>query len=285
MPKTIALLHPGAMGSSVGHAAVRGGHRVLWDPNGRSVASSKRASGAGFEPCGSFGELIETSDVVLSICPPKFATDVASRVADVGFSGRYVDANAISPQRAEQISSIVETRGAHYVDGGIIGPPATSAGTTRLYLSGSGAQEIATLFADSYLEAIDIGSATSAASALKMCYAAWTKGSSALLLAVAALAKKTDVEANLQQEWQRSLPDLGARLSKNVQMDAPKAWRFEGEMREIAATFAANDLPNGFHTAAADVFGRLVEHQFDCGESQLDEVLKSLTLPNTDDDP
>ena len=95
---TIGLLHPGQMGAAVGGCLVSVGHEVLWDPAGRSRASTGRALAAGLTGV-SFGQLIARSEVIMSICPPHAALDVARGVAAAGYAGRYVDANAISAAR------------------------------------------------------------------------------------------------------------------------------------------------------------------------------------------
>jgi hypothetical protein len=143
------------------------------------------------------------------------------------------------------------------VDGGIVGPPAVRPGTTRLYLSGGAAPETAALFGDSALEAIDLEADVGAASALKMCYAGFTKGSAALLLSLRAAARAYSVETGLLQEWRRSQPGLEQRSLRSAATVAPKAWRFAGEMEEIASTLEAAGLPAGFHRAAAEAYSRL----------------------------
>ncbi len=62
---------------------------------------------------------------------------------EAGFRGLYLDANAISPQRAIKIGKMLEANGIHFVDGGIIGGPAWTPKETWLYLSGEDAKEIA----------------------------------------------------------------------------------------------------------------------------------------------
>src|SRR5260370_28347 len=99
-----------------------------------------------------------------------------------------------------------------------------------------------------------------AASALKMAYASWTKTSAALLIAVCSLAQSEGIEAALLGEWQRSLPDLPARSEKAVSGNARKAWRYVGEMEEIAATFADAGLPAGFSLAAREIYQRLEQY-------------------------
>ena len=208
---TVGLLHPGEMGAAVGGCLVSVGHEVLWDPAGRSRASTGRALAAELTGV-TFDRLIERSSVILSICPPHAALDVAAQVAATGYAGIYVDANAISVATAEQVSGIVTAAGATYVDGGIIGMPPEIAGHTRLYLSGPRANEVRVLFGRSALDARIADGPLYAASAVKMAYAAWTKGSSALLLAARALARAGGVERTLLAEWALSQPALAAAL-------------------------------------------------------------------------
>lgn len=281
MPKRIALLHPGDMGVTVGACAMAAGHRIGWSADGRSAGTRARAERAGFETFPTLRDLVDSSDMVVSVCPPAAATVLAREVAACGFSDYYVDANAISPHTARAVAEIVGAAGAGYVDGGIIGPPARAPNSTRLYLSGVGAAETAACFAGSNLEAIDIGTGVTSASALKMCYAAWTKGSAALLLAVAALARAENVAEPLRAEWHRSLPGLETQLSATAAGNAPKAWRFADEMIEIAETFAANGLSGDFHRAAAETYALLSEYKGTTGAPQLDDVLHTLLQGKT----
>ena len=249
MPR-VAVLHPGEMGSAVGAALVTTGAEVVWRSAGRGAATRRRADDAGLHEA----DDLERCDVVLSVCPPGAAADVARSVA--GFRGVYVDANAVSPATAEAVAAIVEAGGAAYVDGGIIGPPPREPGTTRLYLSGDRAGEVARLFVDSRLEPVVVEAGRFAASATKMTYAAWTKVSAALLLSVHEAAERLDVDDVLRAEWADSLPELAERLESARRSATAKGWRWEAEMREIAATLAAAGLPAGFGDSAADVFGR-----------------------------
>jgi 3-hydroxyisobutyrate dehydrogenase-like beta-hydroxyacid dehydrogenase len=180
------------------------------------------------------------------------ALDVAGGVG--GFGGLYVDANAVSPATAAQVAETV----ARCVDGGVVGPPPRSAGTTRLFLSGADAGVVAELFAGTAVEArvLDSGGPY-AASALKMAYAAWTKGSAALLLAARSAAASLGVEDELVAEWARSQPGLPDRWEAAQRAAETKGWRWTAEMDEIARTFAAAGLPEGFHRAAAEMYARV----------------------------
>lgn len=255
--KIIGLLHPGDMGAAVGAAAATSGARVIWASQQRSPATYERARQAGLHDVVNLADVVRKSDVILSVCPPHAALEVAGAVAAHGFRGIYVDANAISPATAARVGEIVAKAGASFVDGGIIGRAARKSGTTRLYLSGARAAEVSELFAGSLLEAVALNAPAGAASALKMAYAAWTKGSNALLLAIRGLAAAQDVEPALLEEWRRSQPELIQRSDRAAERAAPQAWRYVGEMQEIAATFDAAGLPPGFHLAAADIYERL----------------------------
>jgi 3-hydroxyisobutyrate dehydrogenase-like beta-hydroxyacid dehydrogenase len=258
---TIALLHPGDMGSVVGACAVAAGSRVLWASGGRSADSRDRAAAAGLEDAGRLAAVVAGSDVVVSVCPPHAALDLARAVAALRFPGLFVDANAVSPSTAREIGAAVEAGGATFVDGGLIGPPPRNAGTTRLYLSGREAKRAAALFEGSRLEAIAVSDSPGAASALKMAYAAYTKGVSALLMGVRALAVTEGVDEALLAEWHRSQPDLPKRSEAAARDNARKAWRFVGEMEEITATFEAAGLPGDFHEAAAEIYRRLTVYK------------------------
>jgi 3-hydroxyisobutyrate dehydrogenase-like beta-hydroxyacid dehydrogenase len=277
MTLTIGVLHPGEMGSAVAAAAVTGGARVLWASEDRGAPTRRRADGAGLEDAGSLGALVRRSEVVLSVCPPHAAAEVAGAVAAHRFAGTFVDANAVSPATARDIGAIVARAGATFVDGGIVGPPPHRPGTTRLYLSGPEAARIVAVFAGSPLEVITLDGPAGAASALKMAYAAWTKGSAALLMAVRALAAAERVDEPLLREWARSQPDLAARSEAAAKGSAPKAWRWIGEMEEIAATFAAAGLPDGFHRGAADVYQRLAGYKDAATPPTIAEVAAVLT--------
>jgi 3-hydroxyisobutyrate dehydrogenase-like beta-hydroxyacid dehydrogenase len=248
----VGVMHPGAMGSAVGAVLAAAGHDVLWASQGRSDATAQRARGAGLTDVGAVGVLLDRAEVVLCICPPHAARNVAERAA--GFDGLYVDANAVSPQTARAVAALLAPGRTRFVDGGIIGPPPAQPATTRLYLSGDDASAVAGLFAGGPLDAVVVPGGVGAASALKLTYAAWTKGTAALLLSIRAVARAHGVEDALLSEWALSQPDLPGRSAGAARAAAEKGWRWEGEMREVAATFAEAGLPDGFHLAAADVF-------------------------------
>jgi 3-hydroxyisobutyrate dehydrogenase-like beta-hydroxyacid dehydrogenase len=247
--ETIGVLHPGEMGAAVASVLRGQGRRVVWASEGRSAETRARAEAAGLDDVGTPAE-VARNGVILSICPPHAAVEVARSLGP--FEGLYVDANAISPATAQEVAEVARTAGGRFVDGGIVGSPPREAGSTRLYLSGDEANTVAELFAGSVLDARVVPNA----SAVKMAYAAWTKGTAAMLLAIRELARREGVEEALLEEWALSQPALPDRYARAERSADAKGWRWVGEMEEIASSFEADGLPGGFHRAAAEVYRR-----------------------------
>jgi 3-hydroxyisobutyrate dehydrogenase-like beta-hydroxyacid dehydrogenase len=220
--------------------------------------------------------LCEQCTIIVSVCPPSAAETVADAVVDQGYEGVYLDANAIAPQTTVRIAGKMQTAGIRFVDGGIIGGPAWEPGRTWLYLSGEAANELSPLFQAGPLETEVIGPTIGSASALKMCFAARTKGITALLCAVLAAAEQLGVRDALERDWARRDPDLVPQAQQSVRRVTAKSWRFAGEMQEIAATFAAAGLPDGFHSAAATVYQRMAQFKDSPDLPDLTAVLAAL---------
>lgn len=278
--RSIGLLHPGEMGAGIGAVLVEAGFEVRWASDGRRPPSVRRAASAGLVDAHNVAAIKDSCDFVISVCPPSAALDVARHMS--GFGGLYLDANAVAPQTARKIAAVIELGGGSYVDGGIIGAPPSGARSTRLYLSGPLAHLVRDTFAGTTVDARVISEDKEAASALKVCFAAWTKGTTALLLDIRALAIAQDVEALLLAEWQSSLPELVSRSLHAGHQAATKGWRWVGEMDEIAATFASAGLPDGFHRAAAEVYARAPRHQEAAADAEtLESVLDALVRRET----
>ena len=273
---TVGLLHPGEMGSAVGATLVAGGGRVLWSPEGRSPATRTRAMELGLEDGGSPARVTAAAGVVVSVTPPHAALAQARAVAALGFRGIYVDANAVAPATSRAIGEVLEAAGARFVDGGIIGPANRKPGAARIYLSGPAAAEVAPLFSSGPIDAHVLTGPAGAASALKVAFAGWNKPSQGLLAAIRAYAIAEGVDAALLAEWKISMPDVPARSERAVHDNARKAWRFVGEMEEIAQAFAAVGLPSGFHEAAADIYRRLESYKDTAAPPPVEEAARRL---------
>jgi hypothetical protein len=249
----VGLLFPGAMGAVVG-AGVDG--EVLWASEGRSEATARRAEG--FRDVGTVRELVAASEIVLSVCPPAIAEDVAGEVAAEGFDGIFVEANAIAPERAKRIAGYLRC-----VDGSVI----ASSGV-NLYLSGDEADvaAVAALFEGGEVHAIPLDGGVGAASGLKMAYGGWNKIGSALTAQAHAIARAYGVEEALEAE--------GVEADR-IGRAAPKAWRWVGEMEEVAATCKALGLPDGIPRGAAELFSRWNAHRDT--EVPLEQLLDDLS--------
>jgi 3-hydroxyisobutyrate dehydrogenase-like beta-hydroxyacid dehydrogenase len=234
----VGLFFPGEMGAAVGRAA-RG--EVLWASEGRSEATRERA--ADFVDLGSLAAVVRASDVILSICPPAIAEELAQEIFAEGFDGIFVEANAISPDRMRRIAE----GGLRVVDGAIIG-----ARGIHLYLAGDGAHEIAALFAGTAVKAITLSADVGAASALKMAFGGWNKIGIAVTAQAHAIARAYGVE-----DW---LGEEGVPADRLPRV-ADRAWRWAPEMEEVAAVCAQLALANGIPRGAADFYRRLSEER------------------------
>jgi 3-hydroxyisobutyrate dehydrogenase-like beta-hydroxyacid dehydrogenase len=200
------------------------------------------------------------------------------------FQGLYLDANAISPQRAMRIGQAMTEAGVSFIDGGIIGGPAWEPGKTWLYLSGEKAAETASCFSAGPLETSVVGESIGKASALKMCFAAYTKGTTALLCAILATSEKLGVRKELEEQWSRDGSDFAEQARARVRRVTAKAWRFTGEMEEIASTFREAGLPGEFHAAAKIIYRQIAEFKDVPSLPSLEDVLEALvqTSGNTE---
>ncbi len=272
----VGIISPGAMGISVAATIQRSGFEVYWASAGRSAQSMARAQEHQLLDAQTVANLCATCDALVSVCPPHTAVSVAEEVLATGFTGVYLDANAIAPYKANRIAEMMATAEVVFVDGSIIGGPAWEPQRTWLYLSGEQAELAAEFFAAGPLETAVIGDQIGEASALKMCFAAYTKGTTALLSMILAGAEAMGVRANLEEQWSRGGSEFATQTQQRVCRVTAKAWRFEGEMHEIAATFASAGLPAGFHEAAADIYQRLTHFKEAEAVPELVEVLGAL---------
>ncbi len=274
--KKIGILHPGNMGISIAATILNSGNTVYWVSEGRSPDTRQRAERYGLVDAGNLENLCQTCPVIVSVCPPDAAEEVASQVFAYAYQGVYLDANAISPQRAKRIDQSAREIGAYFVDGGIIGGPAWRPGDTWLYLSGGSAEAVADIFSAGPLETSVIGEEIGKASALKMCFAAYTKGTSALLCAILAAAESLNVRNELLAQWSRNGSSFADEATERVRRVTAKAWRFAGEMDEISSTFDEVGIPGGFHTAAGTIYRRLTRFKDAPETPSLEEVLDAL---------
>lgn len=257
---TVGILSPGDMGHSIGAVLQKNGVQVLTCLEGRSQRTRDLAAEAGIEDAGSIAELVEQCDILLSVLVPARATEVAEQVAEAirstGVDLVYADCNAIAPQTVRAIAQTIEDAGGTFADGGIIGPPPRRPGN-RIYTSGPGASTLAELN-DFGLDVRVLDGAIGQASGLKMCYAALTKGLQALGAELLVAARLMDLEDVLAEEQHGSVAVVREWIENAIPTMPPKAYRWVGEMEEIAATFEHLGLTPLIFQGAADIY-RFVE--------------------------
>jgi 3-hydroxyisobutyrate dehydrogenase-like beta-hydroxyacid dehydrogenase len=272
----VGILHPGKMGVFVAACIQKSGYDVYWASAGRSPQTRQRAESHQLQDAVTLASLCETCQVIASVCPPHAAEDVANQVMEQSYRGQYLELNAVSPQKAIAIGEKMQSTGIDYVDGCIIGDPAWEKGKTYLYLSGEGATKAAALFISGAMGAHVIGDKIGQASALKMCYSAYTKGTTALLGSILAAAQSLGVREELEARWSADWPGFAETTRQRVRKVTAKAWRFVGEMDEIAATFQSAGLPGEFFLASAQIYRRIAGFKGAPSEPVLEDVLAAL---------
>jgi 3-hydroxyisobutyrate dehydrogenase-like beta-hydroxyacid dehydrogenase len=286
---TVAIMSPGDMGHAVA-ATLRGhGLRVITCLAARSPRTRALAEKAGIEAVPDDEALVRAADLLLSIVVPAQAEHLARRIAAALERTRtdllYVDCNAIAPATACRIGQVIEAAGARFVDAGIIGPPPRAGARTPFYASGEHAKSFAVL-RDFGLDVRPIGERPGDASAVKMCYAALTKGTTALMTELSVAAERLGVSGALRQEFAESQPAALARMNESLPPMIPKAHRWVGEMEEIARTFEDCGLTPKTYLGAAEIYdfvahtplGRISPERWRDSRRAFEEVVAELAL-------
>ncbi|MFE7512743.1 DUF1932 domain-containing protein [Streptomyces sp. NPDC057540] len=275
---TVGILHPGSMGAAVAACATTNAAAVLWCETGRSTASAARAARFGLTPVAELAELLDRSDIVISLCPPAAAEDLARDVVAHRFAGVYVEANAINPKRAQRIAALLEPA-ATVVDGGVVGSPPVGGKTPTLYLSGrvGETERIEALFAGTAIRTAVLGTKVGQASALKLSYAAFQKTSRVLVALALGMAREHGVDQELIEVASRRTDSYLAE-PEYVAKTAARAWRWGPELEEAADTLAAAGLPPEMLRAAASTLARWHDAKDD-SELTLTDALNQLAQP------
>ena len=285
---TVAIMSPGDMGHAVGAVLARHGARVITVLADRGAETRRRAAAAGIEDAGDDAALMRTADVVLSIVPPARAVALADRLADAaraaGATPAYVDCNAVAPETARRIAEIAAAAGLAFTDGGIVGPaPSVDGEQPRIYVSGPHAAASAAL-GQRGLDVRVVSTTVGDASAVKICYAALTKGVTALSTELTVAATALGVTDTLWAELADSQPQLFGRLQRQIPAAVPKAHRWVGEMAEIAKTFAACGLTPKLFEGAAELYDFVARNAPANADEGFEQTTRALAaaLPRTD---
>jgi putative dehydrogenase len=261
--ETIAVIGAGEMGAAVGRRMREAGARVLTTLKGRSAASARRVDEAGLEVIDDDDRLIADAAFVLSIVPPDQAAQVAERfrtpIERAPRKPIFVECNAVAPATVRRIAALLAPGGSRFVDAGIIGgpPPAGRLGQgPRFYASGPDAK-LATRLGAYGLDIAALDGPIGAASALKLSYAGLTKGITALGAAMVAAATREGLDDALRAELARSQPEILARIQRGLPAMFRKAYRWTGEMEEIAAFLQSAEAGAEIYTGAARLYERI----------------------------
>ncbi|MET0561245.1 MAG: DUF1932 domain-containing protein [Gaiellaceae bacterium] len=277
--QTVGIVSPGAMGSAVADALVRGGARVVATVAGRSERTARLAERAQLELVPDLGTVVATADIVLSIVPPEaakcVAEDLAREARAAGAHPLVVDLNAIAPETSRGLADVLGRAGCAFVDGSISGPPPWKADTTRIYLSGERAADSAALPIMG-VERIVVGSEAGSASAVKMSTASVYKGTSALLAHALLAAHVNGVLEHVVGDLRSGSPELVANVARRLASAAAKSERYVAEMREIALAQSAAGLTPVLFDAMAQVFAELSTSEL--ARSSPEDIAQDVTL-------
>src|ERR1039457_4263218 len=255
--ENVGLMSPGDMGQAVAMQIKAKGLNVYTALEQRSARTRALAREAELTDVGTVARLVAECDVVLSIMNPGAALDFAREAADAlratGRHTRIVDCNAIAPDTAREIATVVEGAGGRFLDAGIIGPPPRGNAKTNLYVSGPGAVDLEQLGGPQLIVHV-ISARIADASALKMCYGALNKGTQALWLDVLIAAQRLGVDGILEQQLRQSQADLYDRALGQFPILPPKASRWVPEMLEISKTLATAGITPKMFQGAADIY-------------------------------
>ena len=278
---TIAILSPGSMGSAVGKVLRESGYDLVTNLDGRSERTRALAEEAGFRAVSGIDSIVEEADLVMSILVPSEAISVAREAAAAmkrtGASTAYADCNAVSPDTARELGGIIEAAGGRFIDAGIIGGPPGSGSPPRFYASGPHEAVIGELDGKGIIVPL-LGGEVGRASAIKMCYASLTKGVSALQTAALVAAHRLGLSSELEEEMSSSQANVLAQMQSVIGLPG-KAFRWVGEMEEIAATFESVGVTGNFHHGAAEIFRMVADSPL--GDERPETIDPNRTLQET----
>ena len=261
----VAILSPGAMGHAVGRVLAEHGVDIMTCLAGRSERTHRLASAAGFKEMPTLEDLVCEADLVLSILVPVDAEAIAYQLASAlkatGTQPYIADCNAISPMRSAKIETIIQSAGGRFIDASIIGPPPGQGAPPRFYVSGTHAAVMLPLDGKG-IAVKSLGEITGRASGIKMCYAALTKGTSTLQVALLTAAESMGLTEELRQELAYSQAATLQSMESTIPRLPSNAHRWVGEMEEIASTFAKVGVTSHFHLGAAAIYRLLQATSF-----------------------
>jgi len=260
MVNTVAIMSPGDMGHAVGQVLSESGIDVITCTDGRSQRTKNLAEKAGLRQVATLEDMVIQADLVLSIMVPSKAMSFVREISPHFESSKtptyFADCNAVSPQSALAMAEVINQAGGKFIDGGIIGTAPTKGDTPRFYVSGPDASLVMELDGRGIIVKA-IGNKVGQASGIKMCYAALTKGTNTLHVALLTAASRMGLTDDLRKEFEFSQKSHLAAMEKGISRLPANAHRWIGEMEEIAATFENLGVTPNFHKGAAEIYKML----------------------------
>ena len=260
MVNTVAIMSPGDMGHAVGQVLSESGIDVITCTDGRSQRTKNLAEMAGLRQVATLEDMVSQADLVLSIMVPSKAMSFVREISPHFESSKtptyFADCNAVSPQSALAMAEVINQAGGKFIDGGIIGTAPTKGDTPRFYVSGPDASVVMELDGRGIIVKA-IGNKVGQASGIKMCYAALTKGTNTLHVALLTAASRMGLTDDLRKEFEFSQKSHLAAMEKGISRLPANAHRWIGEMEEIAATFENLGVTPNFHKGAAEIYKML----------------------------
>lgn len=286
---TIGILSIGDMGMGIAKLLVAKGFSVATNCSGRSKATRERVKAAQVTDVPLDTDIVRQCDVILSIVPPRDAAATAQRVIDaMQLVTRkeeaplyFADLNAVAPSTVKAIARTIERAGVPValIDGSVLGGPpypadgTSTSGSPTAAVGGwnmpsvptSGPVRVADIagYGATLAEALNmkhISPEIGASSGLKMCFASLSKGYSAVAVQSFTTAERMGVLGPLREAMQEIVPSRVKETENALVGMPPKAYRWVGEMEEIARTHSEEGgFEDTLFRGAAGVFKAVAE--------------------------
>ena len=257
---SIGITSPGDMGQGVAMCIKALGFNVCMASDGRSPRTRTLGEKAGLTDCHTLENLVKTCDMVLSVLDPGAAVTNAKAIAAACKATNrkivFVECNAIAPDTMREIAGIMEAVGCTVVDAGIIGPPPRNGAKQRFYVSGPNAHLMDRINSPQIIVKV-AGEKIGDASAVKMCYAALTKGSIALGTELLVAARKLGIDQVLEAEFKNGQAQLHESVLTRAAGMPFKAYRWVPEMNEIAKTFGGVGLTPRLFQGVSELYAQV----------------------------
>ncbi len=255
--ETLAILSPGDMGHAIGRLLRENELRVLTCLTGRSSRTRELSELAGIIDVPDMNDLVEQSDIVMSVtvseAVPGLCKEIADAVKATGTDLLFAECNAIAPALSREMEGVLNASGARYVDASIIGGPPRNGSSPRVYASGDNVAEFEQL-RDFGLDVRNLGPELGRASGIKMCYAAMTKGTTALHAELLIAAEKLGLTEEVMAEFAGSQPAVVQRMEGWLPGMPAKSRRWVSEMQEIKKTFSDLGLTPDIFKGVAEMY-------------------------------